>query len=122
MSKKNLDIIDKIISAKHDVNVRGEVVTLVAPSVAATQSLFKVLAAQGDLDRDDAEGLMRVGVTIGVEAIRACIPGLSQDKAERLLIASGGVVSNLTAMAMSLCGLDNIVTAGKNGVGSDRPT
>ena len=104
---KTLDTIDALLDEEFVVNVRGKQVTLTAPSVAAVKDINALVAKQlTATDEDDKSKGLELGNEMSILAITACIPGLTREKAERLLPMSGGAFSNLANTARSLCGLD----------------
>ncbi len=121
-----LSAIDALLAKTHSVDVRGETITLHAPTAGDVNNLYDLIAENASADGVEGEDAdargMRLGTEMSVRSLMACIPGLDRERAERLLPLSGGTFSPLAQMARSLCGLDQEqLDERQSRQGQDRP-
>ena len=102
-----IDIIDSIALSDVTVVVKGKEITLTPPTEAAVRGLrrvqYSLMPKEGA--EPDMEAMADAGIDLATGALRACIKGLNQERAFRLVLASGGETSELVKHALGLCGI-----------------
>ena len=116
-----LDAIDALLATEQTITVNGTAITLTPPTEAAVRKLRRAQYAMAPRDGadPDTDTLADASLDLAVAAVQACIDGLDDDRAFRLVLASGGEAGELVRTAMGLCG---IAVPELAGVGSDHPT
>ena len=106
-AESQLDVIDRLLPTTKTVTVKGKAITLTVPTEAAVRTLRKVQFALAPKDgaEPDMAALADASLTLAAGAVRACIEGLDESRALRLVLASGGEMGTLSRTAMDLCGL-----------------
>ena len=94
---------------------KGVLLITLHPPDADAVPRVRALLPDGDTDDKAA------GFPVAVQAVRECIPGLTEREAHDLLLIAGGELSELGRVAMRLCGTP---LAGDDDPGDepDRPT
>ena len=101
---ENLTVIERLLAETVPVAVGDYMLHLHHPAAADTLAVRTMLidmAGTGDKVAGDKS------ITVAAAAVKACIPGLDNDGATRLVAAApGGELSELVASAFRMCGLN----------------
>ena len=114
-----VNLIRKLLSRERVIKVGDDELRLSVPSVAAAIAVRQRTAELQDA-KDD--GVVAAGLKITTAAVAACIDGLKEDDAARLVLATGGEFGDLAREAMSLCGLGSTLQRALAEGGADDPT
>ena len=119
-TNSNLTAIADILSTEVVVAVGNHRLTLTHPQAIDTLDVRQMLAAAASGgDAPDAVS----SIKLSAAALRACLPGLSEERSIRLVAAvPGGEQSELVATAFRLCGLGAMALGEDGGDVSADPT
>ena len=120
-----IDVIDSILAIERTVMVSGKPLVLRPPTEAAARQLRKLqisMAPQNDEAAPDLEQMSDLSLTLAGSAVSACIAGLDQSRATRLVVVTGGESGELARTALELCGVSPAVTDALMDGDADDPT
>ena len=102
-----IDVIDGMLAAAQVVEVNGTPLTLTVPCAADIRNIVRRMVVHQPDDSADlsAEDVAAASLELAAAAVQACIPGLDEDRATRLVLISGGERGPLVPKALDLCGL-----------------
>ena len=122
-----IDVIDSILAIERTVMVCGQQLVLRPPTEAAARQLRKLQVSMAPSLRDDEaeqdlEQLADLSLTLAGSAVSACIEGLDESRAIRLVLVTGGESGELARAALELCGVAPAVTDALMDGAADDPT
>ena len=112
MTKKTdstlLSTIDALLGQNQTVVITGFDIVLTPPTEAAVRKLRRVQYsfAIKDGKEPDMDKMADASLDLATASVLACIPGLDNERAFRLVLASGGEAGELVRAAMQLCGIN----------------